>query len=193
MLKQFFLAASLLFSTVAVAQNPAATSDSKDRSETAEMLNVAGKLVKYGYQTKAAMPLIQAAEIYNRLGVSNETEAKAFTKIDDPRQALEEISRYCSIAVVKVGKDGSWVKAGDSVHYIPVWPAATLDATGAGDTYAAGFLYGLAQELPVDVCGKIGSILAAKVVEIIGTKIDDGRWNDAVAEIRTLIATEGVR
>lgn len=132
-------------------------------------------------------------ENYVDIVFANETEAKAFTKIDDPRQALEEISRYCSIAVVKVGKDGSWVKAGDGVHYIPVWPAATLDATGAGDTYAAGFLYGLAQELPVDVCGKIGSILAAKVVEIIGTKIDDGRWNDAVAEIRTLIATEGGR
>ena len=132
-------------------------------------------------------------ENYVDIVFANETEAKAFTKIDDPRQALEEISRYCSIAVVKVGKDGSWVKAGDSVHYIPVWPAATLDATGAGDTYAAGFLYGLAQELPVDVCGKIGSILAAKVVEIIGTKIDDGRWNDAVAEIRILIATEGGR
>lgn len=132
-------------------------------------------------------------ENYVDIVFANETEARAFTKLDDPRQALEEISRYCSIAVVKVGKDGSWVNAGNSVHYIPVWPAATLDATGAGDTYAAGFLYGLAQELPVDVCGKIGSILAAKVVEIIGTKIDDGRWNDAVAEIRTLIATEGVR
>ncbi len=132
-------------------------------------------------------------ENYVDIVFANETEAKAFTKIDDPRQALEEISRHCGIAVVKVGKDGSWVKSGDEVHYIPVWPAATLDATGAGDTYAAGFLYGLAQELPVDVCGKIGSILAAKVVEIIGTKIDDGRWNDAVAEIRTLIATEGGR
>ena len=98
MLKQFFLAASLLFSTVAVAQNPAATSDSKDRSETAEMLNVAGKLVKYGYQTKTAMPLIQAAEIYNRLGVSNETEAKAKASESDAVTAAASQEKASSIS-----------------------------------------------------------------------------------------------
>lgn len=83
MLKQIFLAATMFFSVVAVAQNPAATSDPKEKSETAEMLNVAGRLVKYGYQTKTALPLIQAAEIYNRLGVSNEAEAKAKSSESD--------------------------------------------------------------------------------------------------------------
>lgn len=83
MLKHLFLAASLLLTAVAYAQEPAAVSDAKGRSETAEMLSVAGKLVKYGYQTKTAMPLIQAVEIYNRLGVTNETEAKTKTTESD--------------------------------------------------------------------------------------------------------------
>lgn len=121
---------------------------------------------------------------------ANETESKAFTKLE-PREALDEISRHCSIAVVKVGKDGSMVKSGDEYHYIPSWPAATIDATGAGDTYAAGFLYAHSLGMPLKVCGEVGSIIAAKVVEIIGTKIDIPRWRDAKKEIRELIVANG--
>ncbi|MDO5321065.1 MAG: adenosine kinase [Bacteroidia bacterium] len=130
-------------------------------------------------------------EKYVDIVFANETESRAFTKIDDPRKALDEIAKLCSIAVVKVGKDGSWVKSGDEVHFIPVWPADTIDATGAGDTYAAGFLYAHALGMPLDVCGKVGSIIAAKVVEVIGTKIDIPRWKAAKAEIRELIEQNG--
>ena len=122
---------------------------------------------------------------------ANETESKAFTKLADPRDALLEISRHCRIAVVKVGKDGSWVRSGDEENFIAPWPANPLDATGAGDTYAAGFLYAHALGMPLKVCGEVGSIIAAKVVEVIGTKIDIPRWRDAKKEIRELIAANG--
>jgi sugar/nucleoside kinase (ribokinase family) len=118
---------------------------------------------------------------------ANESEARSFTKLDT-KDALEEISRHCSIAVVKIGKDGSMVKSGDEYHYIDAWPAETIDATGAGDTYAAGFLYAHSQGMPLKVCGEVGSIIAAKVVEVIGTKIDIPRWKAAKQEIRELIA-----
>ena len=120
---------------------------------------------------------------------ANENEARAFTGCDDPQAALDELAGLCGIAVVKVGKDGSWVKSGDEVHCIRPWPAVPVDATGAGDTYAAGFLYGHAQGLPLRTCGEIGSVIAAKVVEVVGTKIDIPRWRDAKQEIRELIAT----
>ena len=118
---------------------------------------------------------------------ANETEAKAFTKLE-PREALEELSHHCKIAVVKVGKDGSMVQQGKEYHFIEPWPANAVDATGAGDTYAAGFLYAHALGMPLRVCGEIGSIIAAKVVEVIGTKIDIPRWRDAKLEIKELIA-----
>ena len=117
---------------------------------------------------------------------ANESEARAFTRLA-PREALDEIARHCSIAVVKVGKDGSMVKSGDEYHYIEAWPADTVDATGAGDTYAAGFLYAHSLGMPLKVCGEIGSIIAAKVVEVIGTKIDIPRWKAAKSEIKALI------
>lgn len=119
---------------------------------------------------------------------ANETEARAFTKLSDPRESLADISRHCKIAVVKIGKDGSLLRSGDEEYFIEPWPADTIDATGAGDTYAAGFLYAHALGMPLKVCGEVGSIIAAKVVEVIGTKIDIPRWRAAKAEIRELIA-----
>ena len=89
---------------------------------------------------------------------------------------------------MKVGKEGSWVKKGDEVQFIEPWPGVAIDATGAGDTYAAGFLYAHSLGMPLKVCGEVGSIIAAKVVEVIGTKIDIPRWRDAKTEIRELIA-----
>lgn len=118
---------------------------------------------------------------------ANETEAKAFTKLPDPKKSLEEISTHCKIAVVKVGKDGSWVRSGDEEYQIPAWPAEPVDATGAGDTYAAGFLYGHSLGMPLKVCGEIGSIIAAKVVEVIGTKMDVNRWKEADKQISQLV------
>ena len=118
---------------------------------------------------------------------ANESEAKSFTRME-PREALDELARHCDIAVVKIGKDGSMLKCGDEYHYIEAWPADTVDATGAGDTYAAGFLYAHSLGMPLKVCGEVGSIIAAKVVEVIGTKIDIPRWKAAKKEIRELIA-----
>ena len=120
---------------------------------------------------------------------ANETEARSFTGIPDPAKALDEIAKMCGIAVVKVGKDGSMIKSGDENHFIEAWPADTIDATGAGDTYAAGFLYAHSLGLPLKVCGEAGSIIAAKVVEVIGTKIDIPRWKVAKRELRELIAS----
>ena len=118
---------------------------------------------------------------------ANETECKAFTKIEGAEEGLRELARHCDIAVVKVGKDGSWVKKGDEEHFIAAWPAKAIDGTGAGDTYAAGFIYAHSLGMPLKECGEIGSIIAAKVVEVIGTKIDVPRWRHAKAEIRELI------
>ena len=128
---------------------------------------------------------------YNDIVYANESEARAFTK-KEPREALADLASSSEIAVVKVGKDGSMVQQGDEYHYIEAWPAATIDATGAGDTYAAGFLYAHSLGMPLKVCGEVGSIIAAKVVEVVGTKIDVPRWRDAKAEIRELISSVNI-
>jgi len=116
---------------------------------------------------------------------ANETEAQVFTN-KEPREALDHLAKICDTAIVKIGKDGSMVKRGDEYHYIEAWPADTIDATGAGDTYAAGFLFAHAHGLSLKDCGEVGSIVAAKVVEVIGPKIDIPRWKLAKQQIRDL-------
>ena len=94
---------------------------------------------------------------------ANETEAAAFTH-RPPREALQAMAEMTEIAVVKIGKDGSMIQRGDEFHFIDPWPGEAVDATGAGDTYAAGFLFAHANGMPLKTCGEVGSALAAKVV-----------------------------
>lgn len=130
--------------------------------------------------------LHEIVEEYVDIVFANETEAEAFTGLP-PREALDSIARICDTAVVKIGKDGSMVRRGDELHFIKARPAAAIDATGAGDLYAAGFLYAHSIGMPLKTCGDIGSAIAAKVVEVVGTKIDQPRWNAAKKEINELI------
>lgn len=109
---------------------------------------------------------------YADIVFANEEEAKAFTGKKE-EEALDVIGEMCEIAVVKIGARGSLVKKGEDVFKVEGARAEAIDTTGAGDSYAAGFLYGLTQGLPLDKCGKIGSWIAAKVVSQIGARVED--------------------
>lgn len=156
MFKKLFVAVAMVFATAAYAQEtagPAATTDSKEHSETAELLSTAGKLVKYGYQTKTAMPLIQAVEIYNRLGVTNETEAKQKTTETDAvaeggaekanpvsydvNQLIADATKYADgdknlLALIKSAGNTRGRVGGATRHYDSV-------NAGATDTYRMQF------------------------------------------------------
>lgn len=125
-------------------------------------------------------------EEYVDIVFANETEATALTN-KEPREALDEIAQMCDIAVVKLGPDGSMVKSGNEYYKIEPWPATSIDATGAGDIYAAGFLYAHSMGKSIEICGKVGSIISSKVVEVIGPKVDIHRWKEAKTEIRQLM------
>ena len=107
---------------------------------------------------------------------ANEDEAKTFTG-KEPHEALDILAEICNIAIVKMGAAGSYVKQKNTVHKIQAITAKAIDATGAGDLYASGFLYGLAKNLPLKTCGEIGSLCAGNIVEVIGTKLDKERWD----------------
>ena len=114
---------------------------------------------------------------------ANEEEARAFTG-KEPYEAVIAISDLCEIAIVKTGKDGSYIKKGEEIVNVKPRISDCIDTTGAGDLYASGFLYGLASGLSLDACGKIGSIVAGNVVEVIGAKMSDERWENIKSEIK---------
>ena len=107
---------------------------------------------------------------------ANEEEAKAFTG-KEGEEALHVLGAHAEIAVLKLGKNGSMIKRVDEVVKVGVIPAKSIDTTGAGDLYAAGFLYGLIQKLDLEKCGKIGSILSGHVIEVIGPKMEESVWD----------------
>lgn len=110
---------------------------------------------------------------------ANEDEAKTFSGESEPINALQYISEMCSLAVVKIGMKGALIKQGEQVVHVGIMAAAKrVDTTGAGDFYAAGFLYGLTLGLDLRQCGTIGAVTAGKVIEIVGTTLSDEAWED---------------
>ena len=119
---------------------------------------------------------------------ANEEEAKAFTG-KEPEEALRVIAKKCSIAIVKVGASGSYIRKGTEeikVSAIPV--QKVVDTTGAGDYFASGFLYGLTCGYSLDKCAKIGSILSGNVIQVIGTTIPQERWDEIKLNINRILA-----
>ncbi|MBN2399390.1 MAG: adenosine kinase [Candidatus Aminicenantes bacterium] len=119
---------------------------------------------------------------------ANEDESMAFSGRHSPGEALVAISPSCRIAVVKLGKKGSLVRCAGEQHRIGCIPARAVDTTGAGDLYAAGFLYGLIHGYSLAVCGNIGSLLSGKVVEVVGAKLDENKWREVEAALPALIS-----
>jgi len=102
---------------------------------------------------------------------ANEEEAGAFTGLA-PDQALSYFSELCEIAVVKIGAEGSLLKKDEEIVRISALPVRCNDTTGAGDLYASGFLYGYANGMNLQQCGQIGSLLAGKVIEVVGARME---------------------
>jgi sugar/nucleoside kinase (ribokinase family) len=92
----------------------------------------------------------------------------------------------CQLAVVKLGAQGSMIKSGDKVIRIEAIPAQSVDTTGAGDIYASGFLYALAEGFDLETAGKLGSLLAGHVVEVVGAKIPEETWQMLASHIEQI-------
>lgn len=116
---------------------------------------------------------------------ANEEEATSLTG-KNPEEALAVIADMCRIAVVKLGSHGSLIKTGDKVIRVAAIQAKSIDTTGAGDIYASGFLYALSENLDLEIAGKIGSLLAGNVVEVMGAKIPAQTWEKLLPQIELL-------
>ena len=149
-------------------------------------LKVSIDLASYNVVEENLDFLQEIVKEYVDIVFANEEEARAFTG-KEPREALIHISDHCDIAVVKVGKEGSFIKSGDKHVQITPRLANAIDTTGAGDLYAAGFLYGLANDYSLEICGKIGSLVSGNVVEVLGAKMTDEVWTEIHAEIRKIV------
>jgi sugar/nucleoside kinase (ribokinase family) len=100
----------------------------------------------------------------------NEEEAEAYTGLSGAEAAIK-IAKDIPVAVVKLGSKGSVVASGSQLISIKGFPAKLVNTNGAGDNYAAGFIYGLTHGMNLEKCGTLGSFIASKVVEEQGARL----------------------
>lgn len=118
---------------------------------------------------------------------ANEEEARAYTG-KEPWDAINEIASKCSVVVVKLGAQGSCIKKGTECIKLEIPPVKkVIDTTGAGDYYAAGFLYGLICGYSLEKCAIIGSILASSVIQVVGTTLSKKKWDEIKLNIEALL------
>ena len=118
---------------------------------------------------------------------ANEKEITALYEVNSFDEALAAVRGECEIAVLTRSEAGSLiVTANDTVQVRPAPVDKVVDATGAGDLYASGFLYGYTRNLKLADCGRLGSLAAAEVISHIGARPEISLRK--LAEERGLIA-----
>ncbi len=116
---------------------------------------------------------------------ANESEITSLYETDSFDDAMARVRTECEIAALTRSEKGSVIVRGDEQHSVPAEPVDTIvDTTGAGDLYAAGFLYGFSQGKDLATCGRIGSIAAAEVISHFGARPE--------TDLKTLIAAKGL-
>lgn len=113
---------------------------------------------------------------------ANEEEAKGLTDLP-AQEACSLLASLCGTAVVTMGEKGCFVQKGEQKHFQKALKAQVIDTTGAGDLFAAGFLHGYLNEMPLDACALYGTLVASQIVEVIGAELPEARWS----YLRTII------
>ncbi|KAL2346314.1 hypothetical protein Fmac_000314 [Flemingia macrophylla] len=126
-------------------------------------------------------PLLNLLESGNiDLCFANEDEAAELLRGKqnaDPIDAAEFLSKYCQWAVVTLGHNGCIAKHGKEMIRVPaIGEAKATDATGAGDLFASGFLYGVVKGLSLKECCNVGSCSGGSVIRSLGGEVTSENW-----------------
>ena len=102
---------------------------------------------------------------------ANEKEIKSLYQVDDFDDAMQRVRKDCAIAALTRSEAGCVIVKGDEIHVVEAHPVAqVVDATGAGDLFASGFLYGFTRDLPLAQCARLGALGAAEVISHVGAR-----------------------
>jgi sugar/nucleoside kinase (ribokinase family) len=140
-------------------------------------LKVALDLASYNVVEANIEFLTHLVNDYVDIVFANEEEAKALTGLQ-PEEALDHLAGKVDIAVVKIGERGALARQGAEKVQVGAVKANCVDTTGAGDLFAAGFIYGLHAGKSLRECTRYGTITAGKVIEVMGPKMSPVAWDE---------------
>lgn len=130
--------------------------------------------------------LKEVIPLYVDILFSNENEAEAYTGLP-AHEAIDMISKEVEISIVTIGKDGVLAKNNDRMIRDMALDSNVVDTTGAGDNYAAGFLFGYSQGATLEQSVRIGSLLSGNVIETIGAQIPEERWEQIKLKVNEIL------
>lgn len=116
---------------------------------------------------------------YLNLFMPSYKEARAITGEKNP----EDIAAFLQnegvgIVVVKLGKDGCYVKSPEKEFYFPAYDVPVIDTTGAGDSFVAGFLAGMLQNWDLESCARFASAVSAHCIQHLGATTGIPKFED---------------
>ena len=109
---------------------------------------------------------------YVALVFCNREEALALTGTDNAQEALRLLREWCGGAVITLGGSGALATGDGETVYVEPFPVEPVDTTGAGDAFAAGFLYGRTTGASLLQCGRLGGYFASRVILRVGPRLD---------------------
>lgn len=127
-------------------------------------------------------PFRDATREYVDLLFCNQFEAMIYAGVQDRDEAIKVLGKDAPRVFMTCGGDGSIALDNGVITHIPGYSVPVVDTTGAGDIYAAGVLYGLANGMDNATSGKLGSFASARIVSRMGPRLGE-RLGDHITSI----------
>jgi len=113
---------------------------------------------------------VHLVEHYVDILFANDDEIMSLYQTDTFEEAANIVMGKCKVAALTRSEKGSVIVAADRLIQIPPEKVPVVDTTGAGDQYAAGFLYGFTRDMSMEQCGRLGSLAASEVIGHMGAR-----------------------
>ena len=150
-------------------------------------LKVALDLANYNIVNAFKELLEEVIPQYVDILFANASEAEAFTGLP-AQDAVKQLEQQVDIALVTLGKEGSLIGSHNQFYHIQAEGGKPIDTTGAGDNFAAGFLYGQMVGATLEQSARIGSLLAGYVIDVVGPQIPTDKWEQIKLKVRDILS-----
>lgn len=150
-------------------------------------LKVALDLANYNIVNAYKGLLEEVIPQYVDILFANASEAEAFTGLP-AQEAVKALEKQVHVALVTLGKDGSLIGSEGKFYHVDAEGGKPVDTTGAGDNFAAGFLYGQSVGASLVQSAQIGSMLSGYVIDVVGPQVPVDKWKQIKLKVKTILA-----
>lgn len=150
-------------------------------------LKVALDLANYNIVNAYKGLLEEVIPQYVDILFANASEAEAFTGLP-AQEAVKALEKQVYVALVTLGKDGSLIGSEGKFYHVDAEGGKPVDTTGAGDNFAAGFLYGQSVGASLVQSAQIGSMLSGYVIDVVGPQVPADKWEQIKLKVKTILA-----